>query len=76
MPKVFGHCFDLLAEVVAGAVFFVKFLQVLNRARDLRPEGDDLLTILWEADLKYFTYSYIDLLAQGMDLDLPSAQVL
>ncbi len=50
----------------------VKFLQVLNRARDLRPEGDDLLTILWEADLKYFTYSYIDLLVQGMDLELPT----
>ncbi|NNM05108.1 MAG: hypothetical protein HKO65_08405 [Gemmatimonadetes bacterium] len=50
----------------------VKFLQVLNRARDLRPEGDDLLTILWEADLKYFTYTYIDLLAQGMDLEIPT----
>jgi hypothetical protein len=51
----------------------VRFLQVLNRARDLRPEGDDLLTILWEADLTYFTYTYIDLLAQSMDLDIPSA---
>jgi HEAT repeat protein len=43
-------------------------LQVLNRARDLRPEGDDLLTILWETDLQYFTYTYIDLLAEGLDL--------
>jgi len=48
------------------------FLQVLNRARDLRPEGDDLLTILWEEDLEYFTYSYVDLLAEGLDLELPS----
>ena len=48
------------------------FLKVLNRARDLRPEGDDLLTVLWETDLKYFTYSYVDLLAEGLDLDLPS----
>jgi HEAT repeat protein len=48
-------------------------LQVLNQARDLRPEGDDLLTILWEADLKYFTYSYVDLLAEGLDLEIPSA---
>ncbi len=47
----------------------LSFLQVLNRARDLRPEGDDLLTILWEKDLKYFTYSYIDVLAEGVDLD-------
>ncbi len=46
-------------------------LQVLNRARDLRPEGDDLLTVLWEKDLEYFTYSYVDLLAEG--LDLPAA---
>jgi HEAT repeat protein len=46
-------------------------LTVLNRARDLRPEGDDLLTVLWEKDLQYFTYSYIDLLAEG--IDLPSA---
>jgi HEAT repeat protein len=48
------------------------FLEVLNQARDLRPEGDDLLTVLWEKDLKYFTYSYIDILAEGLDLDLPS----
>jgi HEAT repeat protein len=46
-------------------------LLVLNRARDLRPEGDDLLTVLWEKDLQYFTYSYIDLLAEG--IALPSA---
>ena len=43
-------------------------LQVLNRARDLRPEGDDLLTILWESDLQYFTYTYIDVLAEGIEL--------
>jgi HEAT repeat protein len=48
------------------------FLQVLNQARDLRPQGDDLLTILWEKDLKYFTYSYVDILAEGYELDLPS----
>ena len=48
-------------------------LQVLNQARDLRPQGDDLLTILWEKDLKYFTYSYIDLLAEGLDLEMPTA---
>jgi HEAT repeat protein len=47
------------------------FLKVLNQARDLRPEGDDLLTILWEKDLKYFTYSYIDVLAEGLDVELP-----
>lgn len=44
------------------------FLKVLNKARDLRPEGDDLLTVLWEIDLKYFTYTYVDLLVEGLDL--------
>jgi hypothetical protein len=43
-------------------------LQVLNRARDLRPEGDDLLTILWETDLQHFTYTYVDVLADGVEL--------
>jgi HEAT repeat protein len=47
-------------------------LQVLNRARDLRPEGDDLLTVLWEEDLQYFTYQFIDLLADGVDLPGPA----
>ena len=51
------------------------FLQALNRARDLRVQGDDLLTILWEKDLKYFTYTYIDVLAEGGDLNLPSGGV-
>ncbi len=49
----------------------VDLLEVLNQARDLRPEGDDLLTVLWEKDLKYFTYSYVDLLAEG--LSFPAA---
>jgi HEAT repeat protein len=43
-------------------------LHVLNRARDLRPEGDDLLTVLWEKDLRHFTYSYVDVLVEGVDL--------
>ncbi len=50
-----------------------QFLQILNRARDLRAEGDDLLTILWDAELKYFTYGYIDILAESMSLEPPSA---
>ena len=43
-------------------------LEVLNRARDLRPEGDDLLTVLWEKDLKFFTYLFVELHADGVDL--------
>jgi len=44
------------------------FLGVLQRARKLVPEGDDLLTVLWEADLRYFQYQYVDLLAEGVAL--------
>lgn len=43
-------------------------LRVLQRARNLRPEGDDLLTILWDEDLTHFQYRYVDLLAEGVDL--------
>jgi hypothetical protein len=43
-----------------------KFLGVLQKARKLVPEGDDLLTVLWEADLRFFDYQYVDLLAEGV----------
>ncbi len=45
-----------------------QFLGVLQKARKLVPEGDDLLTVLWEAELNYFTYQYVDLLAEGVAL--------
>jgi HEAT repeat protein len=44
------------------------FLGVLQKARKLVPEGDDLLTVLWEAELQYFEYQYVDLLAEGVGL--------
>jgi HEAT repeat protein len=47
------------------------FLGVLQRARKLRPEGDDLLTVLWEEDLQYFQYQYVDFLAEGVGLPIP-----
>lgn len=43
------------------------FLSVLQRARSLSPESDDLLTILWEADLAHFQYHYVDVLAESID---------
>lgn len=43
-------------------------LGVLQKARKLTPEGDDLLTVLWEEELKYFKYQYVDLLAEGVAL--------
>ncbi|RMH20745.1 MAG: hypothetical protein D6701_03490, partial [Gemmatimonadetes bacterium] len=46
----------------------IRFLGVLQRARNLRPEGDDLLTILWEEDFQFFEYQYVDMLAEGVSL--------
>jgi HEAT repeat protein len=45
-----------------------QFLGVLQKARKLVPEGDDLLTVLWEEELTYFQYKYVDLLAEGVAL--------
>ncbi|MFQ5536670.1 MAG: HEAT repeat domain-containing protein [Gemmatimonadota bacterium] len=50
-----------------------RFLDVLQRARKLVPEGDDLLTVLWEADLQNFKYQYVDFLAEGVALPEPGA---
>lgn len=48
-----------------------RFLGVLQRARKLLPEGDDLLTVLWEEDLQCFKYQYVDFLAEGVELPVP-----
>jgi hypothetical protein len=50
-----------------------KFLGVIQRAKKGRGEGDDLLTILWEADLVHFKYQYVDLLAEGVEIPVPGA---
>ncbi|HSR42041.1 MAG TPA: HEAT repeat domain-containing protein, partial [Longimicrobiales bacterium] len=48
-----------------------RLLSVLQRARQLRVEGDDLLTILWEEQLQFLRYEYVDLLAESVDLPEP-----
>jgi hypothetical protein len=48
-----------------------RFLGVLQKARKLVPEGDDLLTVLWDEDLGFFQYQYVDFLAEGVDLPIP-----
>jgi hypothetical protein len=47
------------------------FLAVLNQARLARAEGDDLVTLLWEADLEYLRYRHVDLLAEGLEIPEP-----
>jgi hypothetical protein len=46
-----------------------RFLGVVNRARqaDAR-DTDDLVTLLWEMEFSAFQYSYVDALADGLDL--------
>lgn len=45
-----------------------RFLDVLNRARHARQDDDDLLTLLWEADLPHFKHRFVDMLAEGVSL--------
>ncbi len=52
-----------------------RLLRLLQRARNLRPEGEDLLTILWDEDLQYFQYRYVDVLAEGVDVPEPDGDV-
>lgn len=52
----------------------VQFLDILNRARSLdQRTDDDMVTLLWQAELTSFQYSYIDLLAEGTQVPAPEA---
>ena len=42
-----------------------KLLEVIQRARRMTPDGDDLVTLLWEADFALLTYKNVDLLLEG-----------
>ncbi len=42
-------------------------LGVLHRARNVRQDGEDLVTILWDQDLQRFRYTYLDYLADSPD---------
>lgn len=44
------------------------FLRVLLRARHGRTDGDDLITLFWEADLQNLRYQFVDLTAEGYEL--------
>jgi HEAT repeat protein len=55
----------------------VQFLDLLNRARSLdQRTDDDMVTLLWQAELTSFQYSYIDLLAEGTHVPAPEAPPL
>ncbi|HEY6222412.1 MAG TPA: HEAT repeat domain-containing protein [Gemmatimonadales bacterium] len=47
----------------------VRFLQVLHQARTLQAEAaDDLLTLLWQEDFQYLTYTFREI---SVDLGMP-----
>jgi hypothetical protein len=43
----------------------IKFLALIQRARKGSPDEDDLVTMLWESDLSFVRYGYVDLLQEG-----------
>ena len=43
----------------------IKFLEIIQRARKGSVDEDDLVTMLWEADLTFLRYKYVDLLQEG-----------
>lgn len=56
-----------------------RFMDVLQRARYLRSQGEDLLTLLWDEDLERIRYSYVDFLAepvQGVAMPEPDEDSL
>lgn len=44
------------------------FLEIVHQARASRDDADDLITLLWERDFSAFQYSFVDLLADGVQL--------
>ena len=52
----------------------VKLLELVQQARRASPDDDDLVAMLWEADLTYASYRYVDLLGEG-DAEFPGAGV-
>lgn len=45
-----------------------RFLGVVARASQVRAEEDDLVTLLWEADLDYLRYNFVEVAAEAVDL--------
>lgn len=48
------------------------FLDLLHQARQVGPEGEDLVSILWGHEFEAFQYGYVDLLAEGVVLPDPA----
>jgi hypothetical protein len=49
-----------------------QFLDLINQARQAGPHGEDLVSLLWECEFEAFEYSYVDLLAEGVEVPDPS----
>lgn len=44
------------------------FLGAIHRGRHVQRTQDDLITLLWSLDLQHFDYSYVDFLAESVEL--------
>lgn len=52
------------------------FVEVLHRARTLRPEDEnDLLTLLWTQNFSHLHYASVDVFAEGLEISEPEAQL-
>jgi hypothetical protein len=45
-----------------------RFLNVVNKARSQDYAGDDMVTLLWQEEFAFFQYSYVDALAEGLQV--------
>ena len=54
-----------------------EFLDTVHRARQLDSGEDDLVTLLWEKEFTALQYSYVDALAEGLEIPdmIPTRQV-
>jgi HEAT repeat protein len=53
-----------------------RFLDVVRQARLAGPDEDDLVTLLWEGEFTALRYSYVDILAEGLELPGPATPQL
>ena len=49
------------------------FLATLGHARSIRVDDDDLVTLLWQRDLAFLRYGYVDVTADAAPIEEPQA---
>lgn len=49
-----------------------EFLDLVQQARLAGPDGEDLVSLLWEREFEAFRYGYVDILADGVEVPGPA----